>query len=67
MRYTEIDGKRYEVKACMKCPFREMGDSGYYALCTYPTVDKDYKNIVWIEDDGISIQKGCPLREVVEE
>ena len=66
MRFTEIDGKRYEVRACGECPFRDMGDDGYAAHCTYPTMDQDPENRLWIENDGISIQKGCPLREVKE-
>ena len=65
IRYTEIDGKRYEVRACWECPFRDMGDGGYCAHCTYPTVDHP-ENRLWIEDDGILIQNGCPLREVQE-
>ena len=66
MRYTEIDGQRYEVGKCAECPFRDMGDDGYAAHCTYPTMDQDPENRLWIENDGISIQKGCPLREVKE-
>ena len=65
MRYTEIDGERYEVGACRECPFREMGD-GYNEHCTYPTVDHDPEYTLWIEGDGTSIQEGCPLREVKE-
>ena len=65
MRFTEIDGKKFEIKACEECPFRDMGDGGRSAHCTYPTVD-DPNNELWIEDDGVSIQEGCPLREVRE-
>ena len=60
MRYTEIDGQRFEVKACEECPFRDMGDGGWSAHCTYPGVDS-----IEIAYDG-KIAKGCPLR-VVEE
>ena len=66
MRFTEIDGKRYEVRKCYECPFRDMGDSGYYAHCTYPTIGQYPDDALWIEDDGVSIQEGCPLREVQE-
>ena len=64
MRYTEIDGKRYEVKACEECPFRDMGDDGWSAHCTYPGVSQGRDHIE-IAYDG-KIAKGCPLR-VVEE
>lgn len=66
MKYTEIDGKRYEVRACNECPFRDMGDSGYCAHCTHPEAEPKVDDELWIEDDGISIQEGCPLREVPE-
>lgn len=60
MRFTEIDGKRFEIKECGECPFRDMGDGGWSAHCTYPGVDS-----IEIDYDG-KIAKGCPLR-VVEE
>lgn len=60
MRYTEIDGKRYEVKTCEECPFRDMGDDGYGAHCTHPVVYDPYKGLP-IKDDG-SIPERCPLR-----
>ena len=61
IRYTEIDGKRYDVRKCYECPFRDMGDGGYAAHCTYPTLERDSENTLWIKDDGIAIQEGCPL------
>ena len=64
MRYTEIDGKRYEVKSCEECPFRDMGDDGWSAHCTYPGVSQGREHIE-IAYDG-KIAKGCPLREVKE-
>lgn len=60
MKYTEIDGKRYEVKSCEECPFRDMGDDGYGAHCTHPVVYDPYKGLP-IKDDG-SIPERCPLR-----
>ena len=66
IRYTEIDGKRFDVRKCDECPFRDMGDAGYAAHCTYPTLERDSENTLWIENDGVPIQEGCPLREVKE-
>lgn len=66
MRYTEIDGKRYEVGACGECPFRDMGDGGYAAHCTHPNAEPYMDDMLWIDEDGISIPDGCPLREVPE-
>lgn len=62
MRFTEIDGKRYEVKACEKCPFRDMGDGGWSAHCTHPGVSQGRDHIE-IAFDG-AIPERCPLREV---
>lgn len=64
MKYTEIDGKRYEIKDCGYCPFRDMGDDGWNAHCTHPLVDQDPKVRLEIDHDGIA--KGCPLRDVQE-
>lgn len=64
MRFTEIDGKRYEVKACEKCPFRDMGDGGWSAHCTHPLVDSLTHDVA-INYDG-KIAEECPLREVQE-
>lgn len=61
IRYTEIDGKRFDVRKCDECPFRDMGDGGYAAHCTYPTLERNSENTLWIENDGVSIQEGCPL------
>lgn len=66
MRFTEIDGKRYEVGACGECPFRDMGDGGYAAHCTNPNAEPYMDDMLWIDEDGISIPDGCPLREVPE-
>lgn len=63
MRFTEIDGKRYEIKECGECPFRDMGDGGWGAHCTYPGVSQG-RDHVEIDYDGIA--EGCPLREAEE-
>lgn len=63
MRYTEIDGDRYEIKECGGCPFRDMGDGGWGAHCTYPGVSQG-RDHVEIDYDGIA--EGCPLREAEE-
>lgn len=62
MKYTEIDGKRYEIKSCDECPFRNMGDDGYGAYCTHPLVDNLAHDIMI--GYGVIIAEECPLREV---
>lgn len=62
MKYTVIDGERYEVKDCGDCPFRDLGDDGWNAHCTHPLVNQDPKFRIEIDYDGIA--EGCPLREV---
>lgn len=64
MKYTEIDGERYEVKDCGYCPFRDMGDDGWGAHCTHPHARKD--GGTWLEIDHDGIADGCPLEEVQE-
>lgn len=64
MKFTEIDGKRYEIKECGDCPFRDMGDGGWSAHCTYPGVSQGRDHIE-IAFDG-AIPERCPLREVQE-
>ena len=65
MRYTEIDGERYEVKDCGYCPFRDMGDDGWGAHCTHPHARKD--GGTWLEIDHDGIADGCPLRDVKDQ
>ena len=64
MRFTEIDGERYEIKKCEDCPFRDMGDDGWGAHCTHPHARKD--GGTWLEIDHDGITEGCPLRDVQE-
>lgn len=59
MRYTEIDGKWFEIKTCEECPFGEI-DDGWSSYCGYPGVGS-----IVITLDGI-IPEECPLREVRE-
>ena len=65
MKYTEIDGERYEVKDCGYCPFRDMGDDGWGAHCTHPHARKD--GGTWLEIDHDGIADGCPLRDVKDQ
>lgn len=61
MRYTEIDGKRYEIESCDKCPF---GSGVCWGMCcSHPTIVEGV-NSLWTRAD--KIPEGCPLREVVE-
>ena len=59
MKYTEIDGKRLEVRTCEECPFGGI-DEGWSDYCGYPGVGR-----IVITLDGI-IPEECPLREVRE-
>lgn len=63
MRYTEIDGERYEVKDCAHCPFSIMSDGGWGEYCTHPKSGQDPRTPLDI-DNGFA--KSCPLREVQE-
>ena len=63
MRFTEIDGERYEIEKCERCPFRDMGNGGWGAHCTHPLASHDPKAPLAIAFDG-KIAEGCPLREV---
>ena len=65
MKYTEIDGVRYEIKDCGYCPFRDMGDDGWNAHCTHPLVDQDPKVRLEIDHDGIA--EGCPLKDMLDQ
>ena len=71
MKYTEIDGKRYEIKKCEDCPFMDNGDSGYCAHCNHPA-KKDYIDLEYISytsyknPEGM-IHKDCPLRDVQDQ
>ena len=62
MRYTDIDGDRYEVKDCAHCPFSDMSDGGWSSHCTHPKFGHDNRTPLDIDSDGFA--KSCPLREV---
>lgn len=63
MRFTEIDGKRYDVECCRKCPFFEMEftDDGFISDCRHPEGGRPK---VWFPSSEYG--KNCPLREVEE-
>ena len=63
MRFTEIDGKKYEIEKCTACPFGDI-DVGW-GDCTYPGVSQGRDHIE-ISFDG-AIPERCPRRGVVEE
>lgn len=52
MRYTEIDGERYEVEHCWDCPF--VFFDGLIPVCNHP--DRP-----GVTDDNV-IPDDCPLR-----
>ena len=64
MRYTEIDGERYEVKDCGHCPFGDMSDAGWAEYCFHPKSGQDRRTPLDIDSNGFA--KSCPLREVNE-
>ena len=64
MRFTEIDGERYEVKDCAHCPFSIMSDAGGGEYCLHPKSGQDPRTPLDIDSNGFA--KSCPLREVQE-
>lgn len=64
MRYTDIDGERYEVKDCGHCPFGDMSDAGGGEYCNHPKSGQDPRTPLDIDSNGFA--KSCPLREVRE-
>lgn len=52
MRYTEIDGKRYEMDQCLDCPF--VFYDYVVPVCNHPDRQR-------VTDDSI-IPEDCPLR-----
>ena len=68
MRFTEIDGKRYTINACVNCMFMEKGDDGYGAHCNHPEkkghIDLEHVYYTAYDKDPVRIHEDCPLREV---
>lgn len=64
MRFTEIDGERYEVKDCAHCPFSVMSDAGGGEYCLHPKSGQDPRTPLDI-DNGFA--KSCPLRDVQDQ
>ena len=60
MRYTEIDGKRYNVECCRNCPFFEMEftDEGCIYDCRHP---EGGRPAMFSKSE---YGRDCPLREV---
>ena len=73
MKYTEIDGQRYEVQCCRDCPFYNNGEFKmglYHSECKHPRIAKRVESAFF---NGQFYLKGvnthdivCPLREVGE-
>ena len=67
MRYMELDGVRYEVACCEKCPFFNDG-AGYEYLhfCQHPK--SPYEACLCMEipeaETHLRCDRNCPLREV---
>lgn len=53
MRYTVIDGEKYIVESCMRCPFSIL-DLDF--ICNYPGM-----GVVITDEYGMDYR--CPLRE----
>ena len=62
MRYTDVDGERYEVKDCAHCPFSYMSDAGWAGYCLHPKSGQDRRTPLDIDSNGFA--KSCPLKEV---
>ena len=67
MRFTEIDGLRYEVRCCDDCPFFNDGAGfEYLHTCQHPAWDrKEYMTISEFKTHEMH-DKLCPLREKPE-
>lgn len=62
MKYTEIDGERYEIKRCAECPFGVL-TYNMNIYCKHPHINDDHPVWIWHE---YTIPVRCPLREVME-
>lgn len=73
MKYTEIDGVRYDVVSCADCPFYNNGEFKmglHHSECKHPLIAKRVESEFFI---GHFYLKGvdtddivCPLRKVGE-
>ena len=73
MKYTEIDGQRYEVQCCRDCPFYNNGEFKmglYHSDCKHPLraerVESEFfKGQLYLK--GVDTDRiECPLRKVGE-
>lgn len=66
MRFIEIDGKRYDVPNCYKCPcYDSADDDGFGHTCKHPKGNG--MAVQWnmmVEPDERNYGYKCPLREV---
>lgn len=64
MKFTEIDGLRYEVRCCDDCPFFNDGAGfEYLHTCQHPAWDrKEYMTISEFKTHEMH-DKLCPLRD----
>ena len=71
MKYTEIDGVRYDVVSCADCPFYNNGEFKmglYHSDCKHPSISEVWQGYTTtIHRSGVSVEEVvCPLREVKE-
>ena len=70
MRFTEIDGRRYEVENCLDCPFCDQGDEGCGAHCNHPVAVERFVELelcwIYYNYKEVPYHPKCPLREVQE-
>ena len=64
MKYTEIDGEKYQVPACtpQDCPFYFIEEDSFTDTCNHPKA-WNYSFDWW---NGTNYPKDCPLREEEE-
>ena len=63
MKFTEIDGKMYDIKCCTMCPFFY---NGAYRDCNHPERDVKKRMSIGLFETNKRCDAGCPLRDKSE-
>lgn len=63
MKFTEIDGKMYDIKCCTRCPFFY---NGAYHDCNHPERDVKKRMSIGLFETNKRCDAGCPLRDKPE-
>lgn len=63
MKFTEIDGKMYDINCCTRCPFFY---NGAYSDCNHPERDVKKRMSIGLFETNKRCDAGCPLRDKPE-